>query len=69
MAGLGFVIEIDGRHHNRPPSRMTDADRDAALTAAGFRVARFWTPEAALEGLAGYSTSRFGASPQSCSRR
>lgn len=66
---LRLVIEIDGPPHSRPPSRWTDAERDAALTAAGYRVARFRTPEAALEHLAGYSTTRLGASPQSCSSR
>jgi hypothetical protein len=66
---LQLVIEIDGPPHSRPPSRLTDAERDAELRAAGYRVIRCKTPEAAIDRLRDYSTTRFGASPQSCSRR
>jgi predicted transcriptional regulator of viral defense system len=38
--GAGLVVEIDGGHHDRPPSRRDDARRDAKLAAAGLRVMR-----------------------------
>jgi hypothetical protein len=48
---LGLVIEIDGPPHKRPPSRLTDAERDLVLTAAGYRVVRCATTEAALDAI------------------
>ena len=49
---LGLVIEIDGPpHKSRPPSRLTDAERDLVLTAAGYRVVRCATTEAALDAI------------------
>ena len=49
-----LVIEIDGSQH---ASSQRDAARDAILTTAGFRIARYWNnnvlqqPAAALEDL------------------
>ena len=48
---LKLVIEIDGPPHKRPPSRLTDAERDLVLTAAGYRVVRCTTTEAALDAI------------------
>ena len=49
---LGLVIEIDGPpHRSRPPSRLTDAERDLHLGAAGYRVVRCATTEAALDAI------------------
>ena len=49
---LGLVIEIDGPpHRSRPPSRLTDAERDLHLGAAGYRVVRCVTTEAALDAI------------------
>lgn len=36
------VIELDGSQHATDEGRTADADRDAALAEAGFRVLRFW---------------------------
>ena len=73
---LQLVIELDGPNPTRPPTRASDAARDARLTAAGYPVIRAATPETALDALRDrtaealrYSTTRLGASPQSCSRR
>jgi len=35
----GLIIEIDGSQH---ASSERDAGREAALTAEGFRIARYW---------------------------
>jgi len=48
---LKLVIEIDGPPHKRPPSRLTDAERDLVLTAAGYRLVRCTTTEAALDAI------------------
>jgi very-short-patch-repair endonuclease len=40
-----LVIEIDGAQHGEPGHSMRDAERDARLKAAGFRVLRFWNNE------------------------
>jgi len=34
------VVEVDGPHHDRLPTRRDDATRDASLTAAGWDVTR-----------------------------
>lgn len=40
--GAGLVVEVDGRaHHTALVDRRADAERDAALRAAGFEVLRF----------------------------
>jgi|tagenome__1003787_1003787.scaffolds.fasta_scaffold20798008_2 hypothetical protein len=36
----GRIVEIDGLGHDRPPARREDAERDARLTRAGYRVSR-----------------------------
>lgn len=36
----GKIIEIDGRGHDRPPTKREDAQRDARLTRAGYAVSR-----------------------------
>jgi len=36
-----LVVETDGRYHLTPVQRQTDAERDRALMAAGYRVLRF----------------------------
>ena len=38
--GSTLVIEVDGVQHDTPEARWADADRDAALTAAGVLVLR-----------------------------
>jgi hypothetical protein len=35
-----LVVEMDGSHHDDPRIRAADAERDARLVAAGFRVER-----------------------------
>lgn len=40
-----LAIEIDGAQHGEPCNSEKDADRDAILVAAGFRVLRFWNNE------------------------
>jgi very-short-patch-repair endonuclease len=35
-----LCVEVDGPGHQRPRTRREDADRDARLTAAGYRVVR-----------------------------
>jgi len=56
-----LVIEIDGSQH---ASSEADAVRDAALTAEGFRVARYWNndvlqrPAAVLEDILGKLSER-----------
>jgi very-short-patch-repair endonuclease len=40
-----LVIEIDGAQHGEPTELQRDANRDAKLTAAGFKVLRFWNNE------------------------
>jgi very-short-patch-repair endonuclease len=37
----GLVVEVDGDHHRRPPTRRADERRDAELRAAGWVVLRF----------------------------
>ena len=40
----GLCLEVDGPPHDEPGQMIKDRARDAALTAAGYRVARFhWT--------------------------
>jgi very-short-patch-repair endonuclease len=40
-----LVIEIDGGQHSRKQDKLRDANRDACLTASGFRVLRFWNSD------------------------
>jgi very-short-patch-repair endonuclease len=40
-----LVIEVDGAQHGEPANLRHDAERDAILAAAGFRVVRFWNHE------------------------
>jgi very-short-patch-repair endonuclease len=40
-----LVIEIDGAQHGEPGQLQRDAERDARLAAAGFKVLRFWNNE------------------------
>lgn len=40
-----LIIEIDGAQHGQPVHSARDGQRDAKLTAAGFRVLRFWNNE------------------------
>ncbi|WP_244532070.1 endonuclease domain-containing protein [Methylocapsa palsarum] len=40
-----LVIEIDGAQHGETCNLQSDANRDAKLAAAGFKVLRFWTHE------------------------
>ena len=40
-----LVIEIDGAQHGQPTHMQRDAERDAKLAAAGFKVLRFWNNE------------------------
>ncbi|TAL80340.1 MAG: endonuclease domain-containing protein [Beijerinckiaceae bacterium] len=40
-----IIIEIDGAHHGEPANSQRDAERDAKLVAAGFKVLRFWNNE------------------------
>ncbi len=40
-----IVIEIDGGQHAMPEGTLADAQRDAALTAKGYRVLRFWNSD------------------------
>lgn len=42
---LRLIIEIDGAQHGELDHLTRDAARDAKLTAAGFRVLRFWNNE------------------------
>jgi very-short-patch-repair endonuclease len=46
----GLIVEVDGGQH---ADSAADSRRDATLTAAGFRVLRFWNNEVlqALEGV------------------
>src|SRR5690348_1831639 len=37
-----ILIEIDGAHHGDPANLQQDAERDAKLLAAVFKVLRFW---------------------------
>lgn len=46
-----LVLEIDGRGHLRPPSRVTDPARDRELVAAGWTVLRCKTYEIAVKEL------------------
>ncbi len=39
------VIEIDGAQHGETANARRDAERDARLAAAGFKVLRFWNNE------------------------
>lgn len=39
------VIELDGSQHATPEGRAADAERDANLAEAGFRMLRFWNHE------------------------
>ena len=39
------VIEIDGAEHGETANMQRDAERDARLTAASFKVLRFWNNE------------------------
>lgn len=40
-----LMIEIDGAQHGEPHNTCKDAERDARLAAAGFKVLRFWNNE------------------------
>ncbi|MGP0061833.1 MAG: endonuclease domain-containing protein [Beijerinckiaceae bacterium] len=40
-----LVIEIDGAQHGETANARRDAERDARLAAAGFKVLRFWNNE------------------------
>ena len=40
-----LAIEVDGEHHGFDGHRRYDAGRDAALSAAGLHVIRFWNNE------------------------
>ncbi|MGO9135381.1 MAG: endonuclease domain-containing protein, partial [Methylovirgula sp.] len=40
-----LIIEIDGAQHAEPINMRHDAERDARLTIAGFKVLRFWNHE------------------------
>jgi very-short-patch-repair endonuclease len=40
-----LAIEIDGAQHGEPGNLQRDAERDADLAAAGFKVLRFWNNE------------------------
>jgi len=41
-----FIIEIDGSQH---ADSARDSARDAVLTAAGFRIARYWNNDVLLQ--------------------
>lgn len=40
-----IAVEVDGRSHKTATGRALDAKKDAALTALGWRVLRFWNEE------------------------
>jgi very-short-patch-repair endonuclease len=40
-----LVVEVDGGQHGRHNHQVKDAERDAYLSAAGFRVLRVWNNE------------------------
>jgi len=40
-----LIVEADGGHHGSDDGLRSDADRDAVLSALGFRVLRFWNHE------------------------
>jgi very-short-patch-repair endonuclease len=40
-----IVIEVDGAQHGEPGLSDKDAERDARLSAGGFKVLRFWNNE------------------------
>ena len=40
--GSRLVVEVDGSQHADPDHARRDADRDARLSAEGFRVLRVW---------------------------
>ncbi|WP_349371001.1 endonuclease domain-containing protein [Salinarimonas sp.] len=44
-----LVVEVDGAHHGEPGHEGRDRSRDRMLRAEGFRVARFWNRQIALE--------------------
>ncbi|MGJ3265563.1 MAG: endonuclease domain-containing protein [Salinarimonas sp.] len=44
-----LVVEVDGAHHGEPEHEGRDRRRDGFLRKEGFRVARFWNRQIALE--------------------
>jgi hypothetical protein len=40
-----LIIEIDGAQHGQPDHLHRDSERDARLSAVGFKVLRFWNNE------------------------
>ena len=40
-----LVVEVDGAQHGQPANMQRDAERDAKLAGAGFKVLRFWNNE------------------------
>lgn len=45
--GAKLIVELDGGVHRLPSVALRDAERDAWLTAAGWRILRFANDEAA----------------------
>lgn len=44
-----LIVEIDGPIHNSATAKASDASRDKALRAGGYRILRFSNTEIALE--------------------